>query len=164
MTRRFSLSEAAFPAGLAALGLFVILDARRIVDPASSNTVGPRAFPYAVGVLLLASAVVVLVNLARGRHGHAEEGEDVDLSAGTDWLTVGELTVVFAAFVVLLEPLGWPIAATVLFAGAAWTLGARPVWRPVVIGALLAVLTYLLFVRFLGLYLPAGPLEGVLGG
>ena len=162
--RRLPLAELGFPVALTGLGLFVLLDARRIVDPASSNTVGPRAFPYAVGVLLLLAAAGLVVSLARGRRGAAEGGEDVDTAAGTDWATVGTLAAAFVALVLLVEPLGWPVAATVLFGGTAWALGARPVWRPLLVGAVLGLLTYLLFVRLLGLYMPAGPLEGVLGG
>ncbi len=162
--RRVPFSELGFPVALLALGAFVVVDAGRIVAPSSSNTVGPKAFPYAVGVLLVATAVALLVSVARGGRGAAEDGEDVDTAAGTDWVTVAKLAGSFVALVVLVEPLGWPIAATLLFTGAAWALGARPVWRPALVGAVLGVGTYLLFVRFLGLFLPAGPLEVVLGG
>lgn len=155
------LQEAAFPVGVLALGVFTLVDASTIAVPSSANTVGPQAFPYAVGVLLIASAVALFVDLARGRLGDAEEGEDVDVTAGTDWVTVLKLTASFAALVVLVEPLGWPIAGTVLFGGAAWSLGARPWWRPVLVGAVLAVAIQIVFTQLLGLFLPAGPLEGV---
>lgn len=154
-------AEAAFPVGVLALGLFTIVDASTIAVPSSVNTVGPRVFPYAVGALLVASAVALFVDLARGRLGDAEEGEDVDTTVSTDWITVLKLTASFAALVVLVEPLGWPIAATVLFGGAGWSLGARPWWRPVLAGAVVAVVTQIVFTQLLGLFLPAGPLEGV---
>lgn len=160
--RERSWSQAAFPVGLLALGVFTIVDASTITVPRSVNTVGPQAFPYAVGALLIASAVALFVDLARGRlQAEAEEGEDVDTTVSTDWVTVLKLTASFAALVVLVEPLGWPIAATVLFGGGAWSLGARPWWRPVLIGAVLAVAMQIVFTQLLGLYLPAGPLEGV---
>ncbi|MCZ2819325.1 tripartite tricarboxylate transporter TctB family protein [Modestobacter sp. VKM Ac-2977] len=159
--RAWSWAEAAFPVGLLALGVFTLVDASTIVAPSSVNTVGPQAFPYAVGVLLVLTSLALFVDLARGRGGAAEEGEDVDPTATTDWPTVLKLTGSFAALVVLVEPLGWPIAATVLFAGAAWSLGARPWWRPVLIGAVLAFTTQVLFTQLLDLYLPAGPLERV---
>ena len=140
--------------------MFTVVEATSITVPGSANVVGPRAFPYAVGVLLVGAAVALAVSLARGEHGHAEEGEDVDAEARTDWVTVAKLVASFAALVVLIEPLGWPIAATLLFAGTAWALGAR-VWRAVVVGAVLNVLVHMLFVEVLGLFLPAGPLQGV---
>lgn len=154
-------SQAAFPAGLLALGIFTIVDASTIATPDWVNAVGPQAFPYAVGALLIGSAVALFVDLARGRLGEAEEGEDVDTTVSTDWVTVLKLTASFAALVVLVEPLGWPIGATVLFGGTAWSLGARPWWRPVLAGAVLALAIQIAFTQLLDLYLPAGPLSGV---
>ena len=159
--RGWPWAEVPFPLALVALGLFTVIEATQITVPGSTNGIGPRAFPYAIGALLVATGVVVLVGLARGHRGEAETGEDVDVEAGTDWLRVAMLVGCLLALVVLIEPLGWPIAATVLFGGAAWTLGARPLWRPLLIGALIAVVTQIVFTQALGAYLPAGPFEGV---
>jgi putative tricarboxylic transport membrane protein len=143
------------------LGVFTVVEATHITVPGSANVVGPRAFPYAIGALLVATGVAVLVSLARGHRGEAESGEDVDIHLGTDWVRVALLVGSVLALVVLIEPLGWPIAATVLFGGAAWSLGARPLWRPLLVGALIAVVTQIVFTQALGAYLPAGPFEGV---
>lgn len=159
-TRTWSWGEAAIAAGLFAVGVFTLVETTTITVPGSANVLGPRAFPYAVGVLLIGASLALAVSLARGRHGSAEEGEDVDARAPTDWVTVGKLVASFAALVLLVEPLGWPIAATLLFAGTAWALGAR-IWRAAVVGAVLNVAVHVLFVQVLGLFLPAGPLEGV---
>lgn len=161
IARRWPWGETVFPLGLLALGVLTLVDALSITVPGSSNTMGPRAFPFAVGAVLLLAGVGVLVALARGHSGLAEDSEDIDASLGVDWVTVAKLTGSFAALVVLVEPLGWPIAATVLFGGSAWSLGARPWWRPALVGAVLAVIVHVLFTQVLGLFLPAGPLEGV---
>lgn len=162
--RRAGPAEFAVPAGLLVLGVVTVWQARGIASGASGAAIGPRVFPYAVGVLLLFCAVVAAIALVRQGGAVAEAGEDVDSEAGTDWPTVGRLAAAFLALVVLVEPLGWPIGAMLLFGGTAWALGARPITRPLVIGAVLGLATHLLFTRFLGLYLPAGPLEVVLGG
>lgn len=154
-------AEAVFPLALVALGVFALVEATTIAVPASAGAVGPRAFPYAVGALLVGTGVAVLVALARGHRGEAEAGEDVDTDLGTDWLRVALLAGSLLALVVLIEPLGWPLAATVLFGGAAWSLGARPLWRPLLVGALLGVVTQIVFTQLLGVYLPAGPFEAV---
>jgi putative tricarboxylic transport membrane protein len=154
-------AEVPFPLALVGLGVFALLEAGNITVPGSSNAIGPRAFPYAVGILLVATGVAVLVGLARGHRGEAESGEDVDTGLGTDWVRVVLLVGSLLALVVLIEPLGWPIAATVLFAGAAWSLGARPLWRPLLVGAVVAVVTQIVFTQLLGVFLPAGPFEGV---
>ncbi|MGH3588787.1 MAG: tripartite tricarboxylate transporter TctB family protein [Pseudonocardia sp.] len=153
--------EVPFPLALVGLGVFTVLDAGTITVPGSTNVVGPRAFPYAIGALLVVTGVAVLVAVARGRRGEAEVGEDVDTHVGTDWVRVVLLAASLLALIVMIEPLGWPIAATVLFGGAAWSLGARPLWRPLAVGAVVAVVTQIVFTQALGVYLPAGPLEGV---
>lgn len=162
-TRGWSWAEAAFPLALVGLGVFALVDATTIAVPGSANVIGPRAFPYAVGALLVVTGVAVLVGLALGRHGTAEDSEDVDTRLGTDWPRVAMLAGSLLALVVLIEPVGWPIAATVLFGGAAWSLGARPIWRPLAVGAVLAVVTQVVFTQALGVFLPAGPFEAVPG-
>ncbi|QUB98757.1 tripartite tricarboxylate transporter TctB family protein [Cellulosimicrobium cellulans] len=146
----------------AALGVFVLLDAGTIVVPGSANTLGPRAFPYLVGALLLATGLVLLVAVWRGHGGQEEDSEDVDPDARTDWLTVGLLGAVLFVHVYAINLVGWPLAATLLFAGAAIVLGARPWWRAAVLGLVLALVIQVLFGGVLGLSLPPGPLlEGV---
>ncbi|MGH3705567.1 MAG: tripartite tricarboxylate transporter TctB family protein [Agromyces sp.] len=156
---RTPIGEYVFAAVCAALGAYAIIGAGFIrVPPGSASVLGPRVFPYAVGVLLVAASVVVVVQLARGRRGVPDEGEDVDPDAPTDWLTVVKLVVCFLSQIVLIEFAGWPLAVTVLFAGAAWSLGAKRWWMAVVIGFGLGIVTQLVFGSWLGLSLPAGPL------
>ena len=161
--RRLPVGELVVVAVLAGLGVFALVEAHTIAVPTSSNAVGPRAFPYAVGAVLVLSAVGLLVALLRGERGEVEGGEDVDTSGGADWAAVGKLTAAFAALVVLVEPLGWPIAASLMFGGAAWALGARPWWRALLVAVVLNTAVHVVFTRVLGVYLPAGPLEGVVG-
>ena len=58
---------------------------------------------------------------------------------------------------------GWPIAGTVLFAGATYALGSRAVLRDLGIAAAVSLLTWVLFDAVLGVDLPGGPLMGVFG-
>ncbi|WP_321575475.1 tripartite tricarboxylate transporter TctB family protein [Oerskovia douganii] len=144
------------------LGVFVMIDAGTIHVPGSTTVMGPRAFPYLVGGLLLASGVLVLVGLLRGRFGEEDDGEDVDPDASTDWRTVALLGCIFVVHVYTINIAGWPVAATVLFGGSAIVLGARPWWRAIVLGAVLGLVVQILFGGMLGLSLPPGPfLEGV---
>ncbi|GII98557.1 putative tricarboxylic transport membrane protein [Sediminihabitans luteus] len=144
--------------GVLALGIFVLVDTRTIVVPGSANTLGPRAFPYLVGALLVGAGITLLVGLARGRHGEEEGGEDVDASVPTDWRTVALLVAVFLAHVLTITTIGWPLAATLLFGGSAIVLGARPWWRALALGLVLAVTVQVVFGGLLGLSLPPGPL------
>ena len=85
----------------------------------------------------------------------ASEGKNVI----TVMLVVG---LIFVSVIVLVNPLGWAIAGTLLFAGAATILGSRHYVRNVVIGAVLAVASFYAFYSGLGIPLPAGILDGIL--
>ncbi|GAB3163376.1 hypothetical protein GCM10027059_17620 [Myceligenerans halotolerans] len=146
----------------AALGVYVLAAAGGIVVPGSTNTLGPRAFPYLVGAMLLAVGAALTVLVLRGRTGQQEEGEDVDPEVRTDWLTMILLVVALVVHVFVINVIGWPFAAALLFTGAAAALGARPWWRAAVIGLVLGLVIQAVFGGVLGLSLPAGPLlEGV---
>lgn len=159
-----SWSQLIMPLALMALGVYTLVGAVSINVPTSAGSLGPRAFPYAVGVLLVVAGAGVVLSVLTGHRGSAEDGEDVDISQPIAWATVLQLSGAFLALILLVEPLGWPIAATVLFTGVSVALGARPWWRAAVIGAVLALVIHVGFTRGLDLFLPAGPLEGVLGG
>lgn len=153
------IGEYVFAGVCAAIALYVIIGAGFVrTPPGSANVLGPRVFPYLVGALLLAASIAVLVGVVRGQRGEAEEGEDVDPDASTDWLTVVKLSVFFLSQLVLIELIGWPFSVMVLFSGAAWALGAKRWWMGVLIGLGLGFATQLIFGVWLGLSLPAGPI------
>lgn len=154
------VGEYVFGGLVTALGVFTLVDATTITANGPAGTVGPRVFPYAVGALLVVTGVAAVVATARGRLGHAEDGEDVDPAVRTDWATVAKLVAVLVAHLALIDPAGWPVAATVLFFGAAWTLGAVW-WRALAVAVVLALVVQVVFASGLGLSLPAGILEGV---
>lgn len=160
-----AVGDAAVALGVAALGVFTVVDSHRITVPLSANVVGPRVFPYAVGAALVACGVVVLLGALRGQRAEPEAGEDVDSDARTDWTTLAKVVGAFVAHVVLVDPLGWALAGAVLFAGVAWALGAVW-WRALAIGVVLGFVVQVAFVDGLGVSLPAGIFEGVrfLGG
>jgi len=148
---------------LGVVGTVVVLDALRLDVPYSlSDPVGPRAVPMIVGGLLLVCAVALAVDVVRGGHGEAEEGEDVDLTAPTEWRVVVPLLAAFIANVLLIDVLGWVISGTILFWGSAWALGSRHLVRDPVIAVVLALVTFYGFYVGLGVLLPAGLLDGIL--
>ncbi|MDL9979094.1 tripartite tricarboxylate transporter TctB family protein [Microbacterium candidum] len=122
--------------------------------------VGPTVFPAFVSVLLLAAGAVILVGVLRGRYGTPDESEDLDPNAKTDWMTLAKIVGLVVAFLLLLTPIGWTPAATLLFGGVAWTLGTRRWWLGFLVGFVLALVVQVVFGELLGLSLPAGPLFG----
>lgn len=148
---------------LVAVGAFLVFDALTLeAGFAKVDPVGPKFFPLAIGVILIVLAVILAIAISRGSVGEADAGEDVDPDSPGDWRTVGLLVGVFVAVILLVEPLGWAIAGTLLFAGTATILGSRHYIRNIVIGAVLAVASFYAFYSGLGIPLPAGILDGIL--
>jgi putative tricarboxylic transport membrane protein len=148
---------------LVAVGAFLIYDALSLeAGFAKVDPVGPRLFPIAIGAILIVLAIALAIAIPRGLVGEADAGEDVDPNTPGDWRTVGLLVGLFVAVILLVNPLGWAITGTLLFAGAATILGSRHYIRNVVIGAVLAVASFYAFYSGLGIPLPAGILDGIL--
>jgi putative tricarboxylic transport membrane protein len=148
---------------LAVLGILVLVDTSQLsTNLASRGPVGPKAVPTVIGVLLIVVAIALAVDVLRGGRGEPEGGEDVDLSQGSDWKTIAILVGAFGANALLIDVLGWPISGAILFVGCTFALGSRHVVRDVVIGVVLGVGTWYLFVLGLGVSLPVGVLKGIL--
>ena len=141
---------------LAALGLYLVLDATTIAVPGTSSQVGPRFFPYLIGGVIVATGVALAVRVWRGDQGPADESEDVDPDAPTSWREVGIIAAAFLAHALLINVVGWPLAVTLMFATVAWALGARGIVRPLIAGGVASVVVWIVFVKALNVALPGG--------
>ena len=148
--------ELALSTLLLLLGLYLVIGAGSITIPGSSNTVGPRFFPYLVGGATMVVGGILAVRVLRGDQGPEEEGEDVDPNAKTSWRAVAIIGVAFLAHALLINVIGWPLAVTLMFGTVAWALGARGVVRPLLAGGAVSVVVWLVFVKALGVLLPGG--------
>lgn len=156
-------AELGFAAFLGVVGAVVLVDAWGLeASYSQADPVGPRTLPLVVGGLLLLCAVGLALDVLRGGHGAAEGGEDVDLSHPIEWRVVLTLVAVFVANVLLIDTLGWVISGAILFWGSVWALGSRHHVRDPIISVLVSLGTFYGFYVGLGIYLPAGVLEGVL--
>ncbi len=154
---RVGLSEYGVAGLLAVLGGVVLYEASQVsLALTNRNTLGPRTVPYVIGALLLVTAVLLAVDVARGGRGEEETGEDVDLSGGTDWRTLLGLVGVIAASGQLIPFIGFPASGAILFFGVARLLGSRRLWTDVAVSVAVPVLAFLLFTQGLGVSLPAG--------
>jgi putative tricarboxylic transport membrane protein len=153
------IGELVFALIVLAVGVVTLVGVFTTRVPAGAR-VGPTVFPAFVSILLLAAGAVILIGVLRGRYGTPDESEDLDPNARTDWLTLAKITGLVIAFLLLITPMGWTPAATLLFGGVAWTLGTRRWWLGFVIGFALALVVQIVFGELLGLSLPAGPLFG----
>ncbi len=162
---RRDYGEIALSILLVVLGGYLIIDGSSITIPGSSNTVGPRFFPYLVGAATALVGVVLIIGILRGDQGPAEEGEDIDPNAATSWSTVAIIAVAFLAHALLINVIGWPLAVSLMFGVVAWSLGPQRgsgrygiggLIRPVLIGGIVSVIIWLIFVKALGVVLPGG--------
>ncbi len=114
----------------------------------------PGFFPFLGGSALALLAVVLMVQAtlgwSTGSEAFGRVGPPATMVAG------------MAVYVVILEPVGF-VPATILIAGIILRVMGVRSWRALVLASsFLAVFTYYLFARLLGIDLPAGVL-GLLG-
>ena len=161
--KRSGLSELLVPVLLLAVGVAVLVDAAGLEEGLGRSTaLGPKAIPQLIGAALVVGALWLAVDVLRGGRGEPESGEDVDLSHGSDWRTMGMVFAAFLANILLIERAGWPVSGAVLFFGCAYALGSRRIVRDVVLSLVLSIGSWYLFVLGLGIALPVGLLDGIL--
>lgn len=158
---RLPLGDLLIALGVLALGGFFAYGAFGVSVTQSYSRVGPRFFPFLVAAGLLLCGALLLVQALRGKAADPEGGEDVDADAPTDWRAVLLIAAGLVGTAFLMEPLGFPLTAALLFWTVALAFGSRNLFAPV-IGLGLALLVHLAFTRLLDLNLPAGVL-GPLG-
>ncbi|TCO44401.1 putative tricarboxylic transport membrane protein [Kribbella antiqua] len=143
--------------GFLVVAVVVLVSAFRIPVGGGYQAVGPRAFPLLVGGGLGVVAVVGAVQAFRPRDsvaaGSALEADDDGPIA---WRPVLILLAALAGYAALLVPVGYWQSTTVFFVVCARVLGSRRLLRDAVIALVLALATYVLFDRVLGITLPPG--------
>lgn len=118
--------------------------------------IGPSIFPYATAVGLGVSGIALLWTAGHGMGSPSDATAAPSLDRrALAWLGAG-----LAANVVLIGPLGFIAASTVLFACVARAFGSRRPLRDAPIGFALAAVTHQAFIRLLGLDLGSGTFAG----
>jgi putative tricarboxylic transport membrane protein len=182
------MAELVVPAILVAIAVFLIIGTANMVEPPSVQRPGPAFFPGIIIGLLLIMAVLHTVQTLRTvrarRAGLLQDEQEAHLDADgdpveeippdpppgrepwpagavTDWRAVLTVLGSLVAFMVLLRPVGWIVAAAVLFWGVAYALGSRRPIFDVSVALVMSSVIQLTFGYLLGLNLPAGFLAGV---
>jgi putative tricarboxylic transport membrane protein len=138
---------------MAALGLITILAARGIAGIAADN-LHPRTMPLALGWTVLLCGIALSLNALSFR------GPDLPLEwpgrygAFQVLATLGSV----AAYVLLIDPLGLPLATFVFVSFLIRFIGKYRVVRSVAIGAAAATATFIIFIRLLELPISTGVL------
>jgi putative tricarboxylic transport membrane protein len=183
------MAELVVPAILVAIAVFLMIGTANMVQPPSVQRPGPTFFPGIIIALLLVMAALSTVQTLRTvrarRAGLLQDEQEAHLDADgdpieeippdpppgrepwpvgavTDWRAVLTVLGSLVAFMVLLRPVGWIVAAAVLFWGVAYALGSRRPIFDVSVALVMSSLIQLTFGYLLGLNLPAGFLAGVM--
>lgn len=135
--------------------------------PASAESPGPRFFPTILAVAGYALAALLVLHYLRTPEAPedtdgVEVVDDGSHATFTDWRTLGLTMVAFLLFALLLNPIGWILAAALMFWMIAWAMGSTSPVPDIAVALVLSCTVQLVFSGGLGLHLPAGILEGVL--
>jgi putative tricarboxylic transport membrane protein len=147
--RSLRVGEAVLGGGVVALGLFVAVQTASMRVTATTATIGPKLFPYLIAAGLIVIGAFVLREAFFGHIAH-ERGFELDLPAA-GWVSAGLI-----AQMLLIETVGWIIAATLMFVAVARPFGGRGFAYNLAVGLALSCLTFLIFNYGLDLNLPTG--------
>jgi putative tricarboxylic transport membrane protein len=137
-----------------------------IPDPPRNVSIGPRSFPYAVGVIMLVLSAVLVWRAARSRGPSGspeaavvplEDDQDAISDWPAVWVVLGSLLLLF----VLLEPLGFIPAMTIFVFGLSTFFSPSRWILNLVVSLCFSGLFYGLFTAVLGIPLPTGILSSL---
>ncbi len=107
----------------------------------SSATVGPRAFPIGIGILMLVSGIWLAV-ATRNRQSAGFQLDDLE---PVDWRTFGISAGLLILYAIIQPVVGFLIATPLLMYGQIWNFGSRHYKRDIAISLLLPIVVYLAF-------------------
>ena len=143
-------------------GLVWLHGALSLPQAATYAVVGPGLFPAAIGGGLVVLGILLLVAIARGERFEPQDAEDADASRAPSRAAFWTTVAAGAVPVLVIRPLGFPVAAAIAFALTARAFGSRRLLLDLVVGLLLGVACWALFSHLLGLSLPGFPPLGLM--
>lgn len=122
-----------------------------ITDP-----LGPRVFPYLIGIGLLLSAGALLLQTLRARKAGAGGQEQKTSREAQSYLVIAAVTVWTIVYVAVFEWLGYAIATSIYLVGLmAWF--HRSKWTSnIVTSVLFSFISFWVFTKMLSVSLPRG--------
>ncbi|WP_435747252.1 tripartite tricarboxylate transporter TctB family protein [Microbacterium sp. PMB16] len=165
------LKAVAMPLIISAFATYLLVGIFTMRVPEGTGFPGPQFFPAIIVAGLYAFAAVLVVPAVRGVRAASDsattEGEadaDTDSALGravrVDVRSMAWVVGSFAAFALLLDVLGWVVAASLLFWCVARGFGSTKPLQALAVGLTVSSLAYIGFDMMLGLPLPSGILGG----
>jgi putative tricarboxylic transport membrane protein len=151
--------------GVFALGVFLLAGVSSIRTGSGYDRIGPRVFPYAVGIGLFVlaawTAVAALQAKEDAKTAAETEASEKDKVPPLNWISFSYLAVALLLNLALLDRAGFIIACSIQFWLAARAFHSKRPVRDAVVAIVLSTVVYFAFSNLLGLTLPAGILEGI---
>lgn len=146
------------PAILAVASTLVVIG-NLSMNVQSSDKPGPTFFPWVLAIVGYALAVGLALHYVRTPDELARE--ETKYRTYTDWTSVGWIIGGLVAFAVLLDVLGWILAAALLFWCVTRAFASKRPLFDISAGLLLSSLVFLVFGVLLDVPLPSGILGGL---
>lgn len=147
---------------LTALGVWLFFGTQRIADSGMSTVISPRIFPLIVSGGMTILGLTLLVFTLRGERAEPAAEEDTDPNAPVNLAAAGIILGGFLIVALLLFPLGFVFGTALVYFSVAFAFGERRSLLLIVVSLIVALITYVVFTRVLGLTLPPGILKGLL--
>lgn len=152
--RRFNVGELLMALGMLALGIAMLAQIRLLPEARGYEQLGPRLFPYVVGLGLALFGVMLGAQALTGgwRVMPTAERDPVD------WRAFGLIAAALILQMTIIGTVGFVAASTLLFVLTARAFSSRAWVRNAAIGAIVSTAAFYLFTVGLGLHLAASPL------
>ena len=160
--RQGAKSELTFVGSLFLLGAIVLWDTWRAENPVFNLTISPKAFPYAISIILMALSLILFIKILFGDVATPEGLEAGDPVVKSDYKTFALVLVSLLAFLLLIESAGFIIAASVTFFGITVAFDNKKHLRAAILGFLFVTFIHFTFTTFLQVELPDGVLAPVI--
>lgn len=145
------------PLVVAVVSTLVVIGILGMEVPPETDFPGPRFVPTILAAAGYALSALLTVHYLR----HPDPTADTRYRTHSDWQAFAWVVGSFLAFAMLLDLLGWILAAGLLFWGVARGFGSTRPLFDVSVALLLSSTIYLIFAAGLGLTLPSGILGGL---
>lgn len=160
MTRSHAWADLTVGGFVVLIGAVCLWQAAAIPASPLYGQVGPKAVPYAVGgVMLLLGLGLTMVAL---RGGWSADLPEVAEAPPANPRAILLMAAGLFANLALIGPAGFSIAATAQFVLVCAAFGSRSPLRDLLIGAVLSLGAFFLFVEALGVNIGAGLAEGAI--
>lgn len=142
---------------LVAMGGIWLYGASELPQGARYAAVGPGLFVTVTGLGLVLLGILLMVQIWRGERFEAQDAEDAAANSPMDRRAFVTALVAVALPVLIMQPLGMPLTATIAFVLVCRAFGSRNALMDIIIGAVLASVAWFLFTQLglqLGRYFP----------